>query len=109
MNQGQDWSQWPYVQRVGHPDIAQFTPWGYPTLGQTDAYKMFGPPPRPKQVNHAIHLIATIITMGFWIPVWLGVMVVTHNRNTRADVEYWARIQSYYEWERKQRALNQGG
>ena len=102
----EDWSQWPYVNRTGHPSVAQHMPWGYPTLSQTDAYRVYGPPPRPKQVNHALHVILMIVTMGFWFPVWLGVMVVVHNQNTRAEADYWFRIQQYWQWELTQQSVN---
>lgn len=109
-------STWPYNHRSGYPEIAQFTPWGYPTIEQSNAYRVYGLPPQPKVVNHAIHLIATVITAGFWIPVWLIVMIVTHNHNTRAEVQYWSNIQRYWQWELAQRSvipapreLSQGG
>lgn len=30
---------------------------------------------RGKRVNHALHLILTIFTMGLWLPVWLIVAI----------------------------------
>lgn len=113
----QDWSQWPYVQRAGYPNVAQHWPYGYPTLAQTDAYRVLGPPPRPRKVNHALHAILTLFTAGFWIPVWLIVMITVQTRNSRADADYWFRIQRYRQWELGQvnaaipppRELTQGG
>lgn len=113
----QDWSQWPYVERTGYPNIAQHWPHGYPTIEQSNAYRVYGPPPRPKRVNHVLHLILTVLTAGFWIPVWFTVMIFTHTGNTRADAEYWSKIQRYWQWELAQRnvgippprELTQGG
>ena len=113
----QDWSQWPYVVQAGRPNVAQFHPWGYPTLEQTNAYRVYGLPPKPRKVNNLMHFVLTIFTAGFWIFVWLGVTVVTHVGNTRAETEYWSKIQRYWQWELQQRSvhipqprvLNQGG
>lgn len=102
----EDWNQWPYVQRAGYPSIAQHMPWGYPTLGETDAYRVYGPPPVPKRVNHLLHLVLSLFTVGFWVPVWFIVMIITHTSNTRADVEYWSRIQKYRQWELAQQSVN---
>lgn len=101
----EDWTQWPYVTRVGHPNVAQFWPHGYPTLTQTQAYQIYGPPPRPRKVNHALHLILSFFTAGFWIPVWFVVMIVVHTGNTRAEADYWFRIQQYRQWELAQANL----
>lgn len=105
----QRYANWPYVTQAGRPNVAQHVPWGYPTLDQTDAYRVYGHPPMPKHVNHVLHLVVSILTVGFWIPVWFMVMIVVQNRNTQAEAVYWSRIQSYYRWEQAQRALNQGG
>jgi hypothetical protein len=101
-------SQWPYVDRPGHPSVAQFTPWGYPTIRQTNAYKVYGHPPRPRIVNNGLHQFLSIFTLGLWLPVWLVITVATHARNSRAQADYWSRIQRYYQWELAQRA-DQGG
>jgi hypothetical protein len=101
----EDWNQWPYVTRVGHPNVAAQHPWGYPTIGETDAYRVYGPPPRPKKVNHALHVLLTIVTVGFWVPVWLTVMIVVHTSNSRAEADYWFRIQQYRQWELRQQSV----
>lgn len=95
----QDWSQWPYVQRAGYPSVAQSVPWGYPTLAETNAYYVIGHPPRRQRVNHALHLILSVITGGMWLPVWFIVMIVVHTTNSRAEADYWFRIQQYRQWE----------
>lgn len=105
----QDWSQWPYVQRVGRPSVAQHWPWGYPTVSQTQAYRVYGPPPRLKKVNHAIHLVMSMLTAGFWIPVWLTVMMIVHTTNSRAEADYWFRIQQYRQWELAQQPRELSG
>lgn len=102
----EDWSQWPYVNRTGRPNVAQYMPWGYPTIGETDAYRVYGPPPRPKKVNHALHVVLSIFTVGFWIPVWFTVMIVVHTSNSRAEADYWFRIQQYRQWELAQPDVN---
>lgn len=101
-------SQWPYVARSGYPNIVASTPRGYPTLRQTNAYKVYGHPPQPHVVNHVMHLVVTVFTLGLWLPVWFIITVATHVRNSRVDAEYWARIQRYYQWELSRRAT-QGG
>lgn len=103
------YSTWPYASQAGRPNVAQHAPWGYPTLSQSNAYMVYGHPPMPKIVNHVLHMILAVITVGFWIPVWIIVMIVVHNRNTQAEASYWFKIRRYYEWEQAQRALNQGG
>lgn len=105
----QDWRQWPYVQRPGYPSVTGFTPWGYPTISQTNAYYALGHPPQPKLVNHSLHLFLTVFTLGLWAPAWLVILVITHVRNSRVEADYWFRIQRYYQWELAQRALSQGG
>lgn len=109
----QDWRQWPYVAQAGRPNVAAFPPRGYPTLRETNAYYVLGHPPRRQVVNHALHVVLSIITGGFWIPVWFTLMIITHTRNSRAEADYWFRIDQFYrreQWELNQRrALNQGG
>lgn len=102
----QDWSQWPYVVRAGHPNVAQFTPWGYPTIQQTNAYNVIGFPPRPRKVNHTLHLIVSVLTGGAWLPVWLIITATVHTVNSRADAAYWFKIQQYWQWERVQQRAN---
>lgn len=108
----QDLSQWPYVNRPGYPNPAVGgTPWGYPTVSQTDAYAVYGPPPRPKRVTHLLHAALSFFTAGLWIPVWVVITVAVHTENTRADAGYWSKIQRYWYWEQTQRrhTLEQGG
>lgn len=113
----QDWSQWPYVNRPGRPNVAAQVPWGYPTVNQTQAYYVLGHPPRPKKVNHALHAALSLFTAGFWLPVWFVITIAVHSQNSRAEADYWFRIQQYRQWELAQqniviplpRELNQGG
>lgn len=93
---------WPYANQPGRPNVTQHTPWGYPTLDQSNAYLVYGHPPMPKHVNHVLHLVLTVATVGFWVPVWFTVMIIVHNRNTQVEVEYWSKIRRYYEWEQAQ-------
>ncbi len=95
----QDWSQWPYVNRGGRPNVAAYPPWGYPTISQTNAYYVIGHPPRPRKVNNTLHLIFAFLTAGLWIPVWLTITAVVHTSNSRAEADYWFRIQQYRQWE----------
>lgn len=42
---------------------------------------VYGPPPvvvinRGPGINHALHLILTILTCGLWIPVWVIMTIV---------------------------------
>lgn len=95
----QDWSQWPYVVQAGRPNVAQHWPRSYPTITQTNAYRVYGPPPRPKHVHHLPHAILTFLTAGLWLPVWLAITIATHTGNTHADADYWSKIQRYWQWE----------
>lgn len=112
-----NYQQWPYTAQVGRPNVAAQPSWGYPTIRQTNAYFALGHPPRPRKVNHALHAILTFFTAGFWIPVWFTVMIVTHVGNSRAEADYWFRIQQYRQWELAQgntaipppREITQGG
>lgn len=38
--------------------------------------------PRPVPVNHGLHALATLVTCGLWLPVWI-VMAATHSRRNR--------------------------
>lgn len=91
--------QWPNVARPGYPNVAAHPPYGYPTISETLAYNVIGHPPRPKRVNHALHAVISFFTLGFWIPVWFIIMIATHSQNSRADADYWFRIQQYRQWE----------
>jgi hypothetical protein len=53
-----------------------------------------------------MHAALSLFTLGCWIPVWIIITVATHASNTRADANYWSRIQQYWQWELRQQ---QGG
>ena len=38
-------------------------------------------------VNHALHMVVTILTFGFWSLPWLMMALNEHQRNTRALVQ----------------------
>lgn len=100
------WNRWPYVERGGYPSAAERAYYGYPAVHETRAYYVLGFPPQPKKVTHLLHGILTVLTGGFWLPVWLVITVITHTRNTRVDADYWARIQRYRQWELAQQSVN---
>lgn len=68
----------------------------------SNAYRVYGWPPRPQRPNHIIHAILTFFTAGLWLPVWVIVTINVHTRNTRAIADYWSRIRQYHDWERAQ-------
>ncbi|WP_108848067.1 hypothetical protein [Dietzia lutea] len=63
----------PYIPQHLHVPPPQFQQgpypqqFGYPPMQQT--VYVHGAP--AKRVNHALHLILTIVTFGLWLPVWI--------------------------------------
>lgn len=63
----------PYIPQHLHVPPPQFRPgpypqqFGYPPMQQ--AVYVHGAP--AKRVNHALHLVLTIVTFGLWLPVWI--------------------------------------
>jgi hypothetical protein len=56
------------------------------------------PAPIPRNISHAGHAIATLLTVGLWAPCWLIASVVTSQRNQRQQEAY-ARALAKYEYE----------
>ena len=54
--------------------------------------------PVPRNISHAGHAIATLLTLGVWAPLWLISSVVTQRKN-QADQEAYAIALSKYEYD----------
>lgn len=50
---------------------------GYPQMQQQQAVVVQG---NEKRTSHAFHLIMSLITFGFWIPVWILCWLVNQGR-----------------------------
>lgn len=54
------------------------------------------PPPSPpiqqRRVHTGLHLVLTIVTLGMWLPIWIGVVVWTNyaNRREAQGLPYWS-------------------
>lgn len=40
---------------------------------------------KKKKTSHLLHLVLSVITAGFWLPVWLIVVISNNNENTKID------------------------
>jgi hypothetical protein len=38
---------------------------------------------QPVETNHLLHLVLSLVTCGFWLPVWGLVAVINHGRTKR--------------------------
>jgi hypothetical protein len=45
-------------------------------------------PPLPRQTNHILHLLLSIITAGFWLIIWAIAAQQTAGLNHQAEREY---------------------
>jgi hypothetical protein len=48
---------------------------------------------RGKRVNHVLHLILSLVTLFFWVPVWIILAVVGGEKRTVLGVDDWGHIQ----------------
>ncbi len=37
-----------------------------------------------KKTNHVLHVILSVLTLGLWIPVWIGVAIVNSMRKEKS-------------------------
>src|SRR5262245_23558608 len=58
------------------------------------------PPARPKPVpfSHALHLTMSIITAGFWLPIWVIMAISGRNLAAKDEREYQQRLDEYNRW-----------
>jgi hypothetical protein len=52
--------------------VAQWVKWGWRVEARTESQAIMVRGHRP---NHILHLILSIITVGFWIPVWICITI----------------------------------
>ncbi|HLU55795.1 MAG TPA: hypothetical protein VKZ81_10060 [Pseudonocardia sp.] len=45
-------------------------------------------PPRPRQTNHILHLLLSILTAGFWLVIWGIAAQQTAGINHQAQLRY---------------------
>jgi hypothetical protein len=45
-----------------------------------------------KPVSHVAHGIATLITFGFWAPVWIAASAASRERRIRLSVDAWGNV-----------------
>lgn len=38
-------------------------------------------PRQPRRVNHGMHFVLTLLTFGFWIPIWILDAIITTSAN----------------------------
>jgi hypothetical protein len=48
-----------------------------------------------RKTNHTFHLIATVLTFGAWVPIWLGMWVYNSARRPRPVVMQQPRYDPY--------------
>ena len=55
------------------------------------------PPTRPeiRHANHLLHLVLTLITFGFWSPIWVCVVLLVNNGNSERNRAYQIAQQQY--------------
>lgn len=37
-----------------------------------------------KKTNHVLHLLLSLVTLGVWIPVWIGIAIVNSMRKEKS-------------------------
>lgn len=52
--------------------VDQYVKWGWRVESRTETQAIVVKGHRP---NHILHLILSIVTLGIWIPVWIGVAI----------------------------------
>jgi hypothetical protein len=45
-----------------------------------------------KPTNHLLHLILSIVTLGFWIPVWIGVALFAGQKEWYVTVDEFGNV-----------------
>lgn len=52
--------------------VTQYVQWGWRVESRTESQAVVVKGRRP---NHLLHLVLSLITLGFWIPVWICVAI----------------------------------
>ena len=47
---------------------------------------------RGRPVNHILHLIISFFTGGFWIPVWLGLVIFAGEKREVVEVDEYGQV-----------------
>lgn len=70
---------------------------GWHVQAQTDYQAILHQP--GTKVNHILHLILTLITLGFWAIVWI-ILAITHKREKRLvlDVDEFNKVTATAPW-----------
>jgi len=48
---------------------------------------------RGKRPNHVLHLLLSLVTVGLWIPVWIVLAIVKHEKRTVIRVDQCGNVQ----------------
>lgn len=48
---------------------------------------------RGKRPNHVLHLLLSVVTVGLWLPVWIILAVVKHEKRTVIRVDQHGNVQ----------------
>lgn len=46
-----------------------------------------------KRPNHVLHLLLSVVTVGLWLPVWIVLAIVKHERRTVIRVDQRGNVQ----------------
>ena len=63
---------------------------GWRTLSRTQTQAQLV---KGKPTNHILHLILSVCTIGFWIPVWIGVTVFAGEKQRLVTVDEFGLVQ----------------
>ena len=57
---------------------------GHPILqAPADVAPPIGPPVQVRKAHNGLHFFLTIVTLGMWLPIWIGVVIWTNYANRR--------------------------
>lgn len=62
---------------------------GWKVISQTETQAQLV---KGKPTNHLLHLILSVITIGFWIPVWICVAIFTGEKRRFVNVDAHGRV-----------------
>jgi len=73
-----------YEQSLGEPFI-QFEEEPVVVERRYDTYTTASPAYRsgidPYVTNHILHFVLTVLTFGFWLPIWIAACLINHHNN----------------------------
>lgn len=62
---------------------------GWKVISQTETQAQLV---RGKPTNHLLHLILSLVTLGIWIPVWIGVAIFSGEKRRFVNVDAYGRV-----------------